>query len=249
LTLVANGSSRSNDWSRPATFWDISTGQLLGEVRGHLGGVTTLAFSPDGRQLITGGTDGNVLVWDVGALPTARPPAPRQPTRQELEDLWVRLAGSDVQRAYETILVFSAGGKESVAFLQGRLAPARGLSEAALQQAIADLNDGRYAVRAKASALLATQDVYAAKALCRALHDPGVSLEMRRRIELLLPKLQRPAAPSPGELRALRALAILERIGDAEARKLLEVLAAGSPAARLTQQARAALVHLAQLKS
>ncbi|KAA6393014.1 MAG: putative Cilia- and flagella-associated protein 52 [Streblomastix strix] len=42
-----------------------SDGKNLGEFRGHSGVVNNLVFSPDDKQLITVGDDGNVLVWNV----------------------------------------------------------------------------------------------------------------------------------------------------------------------------------------
>lgn len=50
--------------------------------------------------------------------------------------------------------------------------------------------------------------------------------------------------PSANQVRAVRALAVLERIGNAAARKLLKELAGGAPEAPLTVQAQAALARL-----
>jgi WD40 repeat protein len=249
LTLVTGSGMFGVGVDRSATFWDLGSGQMLGKVNGHSGSVTSVTFALDDRTVFTGDTDGTVLVWDAAALPRARLPLPRKLTPGDLEILWANLAGSDVGKAYRAILTMSAGGQDSVAFLQGRLEQARGLSEAELQQAIADLNDERYAVRARASALLATQGDYAAQVLRGKLQDEGITLEMRRRIELLLPKLERFTPPSPPELRALRALVVLERIGNAQARKLVEQLAGGSPQARLTRQAQAVLAWWDRNKS
>jgi WD40 repeat protein len=246
-TLVTATGTYGNEVDPSATFWDLGSGALLGRMEGHLGNVTTVAFAPDGRAFFTGGTDGTVLVWDAAALPRAKRPTPRKLTQAELDELWVQLAGSDASTAYQAIMTITAGGKDSVAFLQEHLEPARLLTPAQLEQAIADLNAERYAVRAKASALLATQGEYAAQALRKVLKLDGITLETRRRVELLLPRLEKFEVP-PAELRALRALVVLERIGDPQARKVIEVLAGGTPGARLTQQAQAALVWLGKRK-
>jgi WD40 repeat protein len=46
-------------------FWEIATGRELGRLRGHHGQVLSLAFTPDGRSLISGSEDTTALVWDV----------------------------------------------------------------------------------------------------------------------------------------------------------------------------------------
>ncbi len=45
--------------------WDADTGQLLRTFAGHSGEVTSVAFSPDGKQLFSGGSDGTRKLWDV----------------------------------------------------------------------------------------------------------------------------------------------------------------------------------------
>uniref|UniRef100_A0A1A8DN79 Telomerase-associated protein 1 n=3 Tax=Nothobranchius TaxID=28779 RepID=A0A1A8DN79_NOTKA len=40
-------------------------------LRSHKGGVTCLAFSPDGTRLLSGGKDQALVVWDVGSSPAA----------------------------------------------------------------------------------------------------------------------------------------------------------------------------------
>jgi len=45
--------------------WDAASGRRLGVVPGHSGGTLCAVFSPDGRQLFTGGMDGTGLVWNL----------------------------------------------------------------------------------------------------------------------------------------------------------------------------------------
>ena len=44
--------------------WNLATGDKLTTLKGHTGQVETLVFSPDGKTLVSTGTDGTILVWD-----------------------------------------------------------------------------------------------------------------------------------------------------------------------------------------
>jgi WD40 repeat protein len=62
-TLVLNG-DRSNSFR----VWDLETGQALREFQGHTGQISAVAFSPNGKLIVSaGGTqpDGSVRVWDA----------------------------------------------------------------------------------------------------------------------------------------------------------------------------------------
>jgi hypothetical protein len=63
---------------------------------------------------------------------------------------------------------------------------------------------------------------------------------VRQRAESLLAKLDE-GTPSAELLRGLRALEVLEAVGTPEARQVVEGLAKGTPAARLTREARGTL--------
>ncbi len=52
------------DQSAPAAFYDLSTGKMIGELKG-IGRTVRLAMSKDGKWLVTGHSDGEVLVWNL----------------------------------------------------------------------------------------------------------------------------------------------------------------------------------------
>jgi WD40 repeat protein len=47
--------------------WDLGTGRRTHEWRAHLNAVRGLAFSPDGKRLVSAGGDGRLRSWDAGS--------------------------------------------------------------------------------------------------------------------------------------------------------------------------------------
>src|SRR5439155_9657849 len=44
--------------------WDLATGQELRTLRGHAGGIFSVAYSPDGQRLATSSEDKTIKIWD-----------------------------------------------------------------------------------------------------------------------------------------------------------------------------------------
>jgi WD40 repeat protein len=51
------------------SLWQISTGERLARFHGHDGLVQALTFSPDGRLVISGGSDRTLKIWDLEQRP------------------------------------------------------------------------------------------------------------------------------------------------------------------------------------
>ena len=47
-----------------AKVWDSASGKELLTLKGHGGGVASVAFSPDGQRIVTGSADQTAKVWD-----------------------------------------------------------------------------------------------------------------------------------------------------------------------------------------
>jgi len=52
-------------WEKPLHLFDVETGDEVQTFLGQDGHVYSVAFSPDGRQLVSGSSEGSVRLWDV----------------------------------------------------------------------------------------------------------------------------------------------------------------------------------------
>jgi WD40 repeat protein len=218
---------------------EVASGRERRRLAGHRGQVTALAFSADGRRLLSGCNDTTALVWDLAGRASATL------TAAELGALWADLAGADAARAYRAIHQLVAAPESSVPFLRKHLQLVTPADEKRVARLIADLDSEDFAVRQKATAALRELSDQPLAAYRKAL-EGNPSLETRRRLEDLLEKAVSAWWDVSGErLRSLRAVEALELAGTKEAREVLTRLAGGAPAARLSEQAQAALRRLA----
>jgi RNA polymerase sigma factor (sigma-70 family) len=219
-----------------------ATGNELKQLRGHRSGITSLAFATDGKTLASGSWDTTVLVWDVCGIGERKEEPPAAVGAGQLAALWANLASDDAAKAYRSIQDLIAASRQSVPFLAQRMQPRAPVTAERITQLIAELDNERFEAREEAAAALAGLEKRAEPLLRKTLaKDP--SLEVRRRIESLLGKLQGPVTFAE-TLRALRTIEVLEHIATPEARQLLQKLASGAPDARLTRDAKAALKRL-----
>jgi WD40 repeat protein len=220
---------------------EVATGAERVRLDGHQSHIVALAFSRDGRRLVSGSYDTTALVWDLTGCDGIGRPRPKL-SAEALDRLWDDLAGADGVRAYRAIWRLAADPESAVPYARQRLRPAPPADAARLARLIADLDSKRFAVRQRAAQDLEDLDDLAEPALRRALED-NRSLEFRRRVEDILRKRTGPVA-APEKRRAFRAVEMLEYAGAPAARDLLGELSKGAPEARLTQEAKASLEQM-----
>ena len=138
------------------------------------------------------------------------------------------LASGVTAAAYRAHCRLVRPGGAAFDFLSGPLRPARLAPAERVAHFLAEIGAERYAVRSRAMRELEDLGESAGPWLQKALESKP-TLEVSRRVERLLAKQAEP--------RPRRAIDVLECIGNRPARELLARLAAGSPEARLTQDA------------
>jgi WD40 repeat protein len=232
------------DYVQPIKLWDLIAGKQLGELgdRTNMADVDSLTFSPDGRRLASTHSDGTALIWDAARL-SPNMGAAATISAQRLEELWNELASADAAKAYRALQMLAATPAQSVPLLRQRLPKSASTDAAKIARLLTDLDNEQFVVRERASRGLERLGMAAETAVRQAL-GKNPALEVRRRLELILDKLESDARTTE-ELRIVRAVEVLERIGSPEARRFLAELARGSPDGCLTQEAKASLARLA----
>jgi len=213
--------------------WEVATWTRRNEFKGHRDQPTTLTFAPNG-QLLSGSRDTTVLAWEI------RPP--RVAASVTLERAWNDLAKREAAEAIQAEGRFLAASAGTVTYFAENMKPVRALNPRQVRRWLADLDSNKFAAREAASRALAGFDERVTPYLEETLKNAD-SEEVRARVRRLLE--QRRAAAIPAEqLRQIRAVMVLERIGDGEAKRLLQRWAGGPAGARLTREAAAALRRL-----
>jgi hypothetical protein len=158
------------------------------------------------------------------------------------EFLWADLEKDNAVDAYRAVCTLSTDPVRTLPLLRKELRPTQGPDPKRIGRIIADRDSDQFETREKASRELEKFDKGAEPAVRRALAG-GVSAEVRSRLERWLAQPE-PAVSAPEELRSFRAVEVLGRIGNAEAKELLQTLTRGLAEAPLTREAKATLERL-----
>ena len=214
---------------------------------GHEMLVTGLAFSADGKQLVSCSEDGTALVWDMEFV-RARAGTPELPTEsrrshaddKQLAAWFETLESANAEKAGDAITALENEPERAVALLAKRLAPVEGPAAETVRAIVRRLDAKRFVDREQATRELEKIGECAAPEL-EALLKGELPPEVTLRVRALLRRLE--GDPDATQRRALRAIEVLEHIGTVEAKTLLRKLASGHPGATLTREAKKALAR------
>ncbi len=236
----------SGDSQRTIHVYDALVGKEIASFGGgHQGQINCLRFNVDDERpvLYSGSADSTVLAWDLREAMTAFENGTPRLTAEEIERVWLELGADDAAVMHRALWKLSTAGDAAVKTLAKYLEPAPFDRELGpkVEKLIAQMDDDQFAVREQASQEISELGEGVDPFLRLALEDAD-SAEVRHRIRRLLSDLSgKPLVVDPNQQRALRAIQVLEEVGDDQAREVLERLAAGEPAARMTQEAKSAL--------
>jgi len=231
-------------------------GKEVGRLEGH-DDVYAVAFSSDGKTLVSGGLDNNASnddvnkiigsahIWDVSKI-TGRSRAVAERSPADLEADWKDLA-SDAPKGYAAMGRLVSSPASAVPFLGKQLQDTKPVDAKRIERLIADLDDNQYSVREQATKELGALGDRVAPAIKKTLAGTP-SAEAKTRLGALLDRIVS-SGPSAETIREIRVVEALEFIGSPEARRLLEKLATGNPEMRLTQEAKVGTERLAKRAS
>jgi WD40 repeat protein len=222
------------DDARRLRLYEVCTGRIVYRFPEDY---SSIAFAPSGWRLATGcKADASVLIWDLPLLFRSQLLSSKNTSA---ESLWDVLASDDAVQAHRALWRLAAL-PDADAFLARHLKLVEAVPPERLRALLADLGSPDFGTRERAEQALAAAGEPVRAAIGEALAGTK-DVEVRRRLLSLQERLH---PQSLERLRELRAVLVLESRGTAEARRVLERLAAGLSEARLTQEAKAALKRL-----
>jgi WD40 repeat protein len=230
--------------------WDLVTGtQVVHHPSDPAGGYFEgnghtywIEPAPDGRTAVTARADQTCLVWDFSAAyrQAVTPP----PADADLEAAWASWAKPDAN-PLAGLWRLADHPDRSVPFLKAKVAglvkPTPGPTVDDIRRAVSELDADEFKTREAAERRLVEYGGPARPVAAAAL--PKASPEARTRLGRVLAKLDAEPVPPlrPEDVPLAWAVAVLERVNSADARAVIEQVAAGPPGSRLTREANAAL--------
>ena len=236
----------SGDRAGQVILWDLLGQQPIVKLQGHAPGATISCcnFSADGRFLLTGASatdDSSLIVWDLNALvfgATDGEPT-LDLTADELAVAWQNLASENPEVAIAEIERLHQARLDSLPLVAQHVAAAAEIvDESFIRGLIDQLDSPNFEIRQQATDKLLAYRGSAEVLLKEKLAaDPDAETRFRIRKVLATPG-NRPKI-EPAEYRQwLRAIHLLQRIGNEQALGILQRLATGHPHQDIAQAAQ-----------
>ncbi|MCZ6690495.1 MAG: WD40 repeat domain-containing protein [Planctomycetota bacterium] len=204
-------------------------------------GPLCLAFSPDGFTLAAGGLEGIVRLWDVRDISPPPPTVGENLTPGEIRELLRELAQEDAIRAYVAMQTLEISAELCLPFIEGHLLATAEFDPTEVRRQVLNLNHDDFAVRERADKVLRSLGGQV-EAILKKTFEAESPPEVKSRIGKILDACRPPYLAAPSEtLRRFREIAVLERIGSEDARKILQAAAKASAGRAVREEA-----HLAQ---
>jgi WD40 repeat protein len=224
---------------------EVASGKERAALSGHRGPIASVIFSADDRTLVSMGRDCTASVWDLSGRTATGASWLKSLSAAELDACWNDLAGDSMSAVHTTVQRLVSSPAATVPFLATHLRPMPAADEKRVARLLRDLDSSTFIIRDRARREL-DQLGDACISACRQALAANPSAEVKRSLQALVEERAHAwRTPLNESLRHLRAIEVLERIGDRPARQLLETIAAGAADARLTQEAKAAVAWLA----
>jgi hypothetical protein len=243
MTFSPDGRTLASRGTSTMVLWETASGKqrrVFPETQ-HWSGPKFVTFFHSDKRVLWADGAGRALAYDMTGVTRAGQARTVVLSEKERDVLWEDLASADAGRGFRAVQALSAAPQQSIPLIQERLPRLQGVDEKQLARWIAELDHQRFAVREKAQRELEKLGTLAKPALRKALAD-APSLELRRRADLILPKLD--GGVPPERLSVVRSLEVLENLGSAEARKVLQFLAKGEDSFGRAEEARRTLERL-----
>lgn len=205
--------------------WEPATRSQIGRFRGHTDRVWCTVFSRDGSLLASAGADRTIRLWRV--RPWRAPTGPRNPpTAAELNALWEQLGAREASQGYEALSVLSTRGADVVPYLVKGLRSS-GPDHKKVEALLGDMDLDDIGKRDAATTAIVDLGEDAEDVIIQKMK--GTSKELEVRLQAILTKIRLLPARSAGQLRAFRALQILEAVSNEAAMQMVQELKSSSP--------------------
>ncbi len=217
-----------------------ASGELRFEIEAGLDSITSMAFSPDGKELAIGSSDSTIHLYDATGEEKTRPWLAKSTNPDQL---WKTLETGNSRTAWLAIQELTHRQDIALKLIRDSVKPVEPPalpSDMTISKLIGSLDAPAFAERESAMKKLKDLGPLVEKPLREAI-ETTPSPETRERIEKLLGLINKPLVPNAMECRVVE---ILERIGTSDAQAELSRLASGDASSGLTIDAKRALARL-----